>query len=715
MAESLFSPSWYRVAKLKPRLRRHAQIHRHQYRGETWYVLQDHSSERFHRFSPAAYLILGLMDGTRNVQQLWDLALSKLGDDAVSQDEVIQLLGQLHNADVLQCDVPPDTAELFRRREKQTRQTRTRKILSLFAWQIPLFDPERMLNRTMPWLRAWFGWFGFTVWLAVVGLALVLGWTHWDQLSQNMLDQVLLPHNLLLLWLLFPLIKLAHEFGHAYAVKAFGDEVHEMGVMILVLTPVPYVDASAAWSFRSKWQRVFVGSAGMVVEVFIASLALFVWLNLEPGIPRALCYNTIIIAGISTVLFNANPLLRFDGYYMLMDYLEIPNLRQRATQYLIYLCERYLFGRREAEPPVASRGERTWFVLFSVTSFVYRVLVIAAILFFLGQISLLLGVIFAASTAFAWFVMPAMKIGNYLFTSPRIRRVRGRAMVATVAVLGLLAALLVAVPLPHRTVSEGVIWVPEEGIVRARGDGFVARVVATPGTWVNRGDALVEMEDQELQTQVLVLEGQLRELLAKHRQVERDNKVQAQLILEQMQFVEENLARARERASELMVVSKTRGQFVMPQAGDLPGRFVHKGQTLGHVVDVDTVTVRTLVTQQDIDFVRETSRQIDVRLVERIGEVQRAVLRRVVPAASDQLPSPALGHQGGGQVAVDPTDQQGKRMVQKLFEVDVQLDAEKRPVHIGGRAYVRFHHGWEPLGFQWYRTARQMFLSRLNV
>jgi putative peptide zinc metalloprotease protein len=240
-------------------------------------------------------------------------------------------------------------------------------------------------------------------------------------------------------------------------------------------------------------------------------------------------------------------------------------------------------------------------------------------------------------------------------------------------------------------------------------------VVATPGTWVNRGDALVEMEDQELQTQVLVLEGQLRELLAKHRQVERDNKVQAQLILEQMQFVEENLARARERASELMVVSNTRGQFVMPQAGDLPGRFVHKGQTLGHVVDVDTVTVRTLVTQQDIDFVRETSRQIDVRLVERIGEVQRAVLRRVVPAASDQLPSPALGHQGGGQVAVDPTDQQGKRMVQKLFEVDVQLDAEKRPVHIGGRAYVRFHHGWEPLGFQWYRTARQMFLSRLNV
>lgn len=715
MAESLFSPSWYRVAKLKPRLRRHAQIHRHQYRGETWYVLQDHSSERFHRFSPAAYLILGLMDGSRTVHEIWEVALARLGDDAVSQDEVIQLLGQLHTADVLQCDVSPDAAELFRRREKQTRQVRTRKLLSLFAWQIPLFDPERLLNRTIGWVRPWFSWGGLAVWLTVVGLAAVLGWTHWEDLSESVLDQLLLPSNLLLLWLLFPLIKLAHEFGHAYAVKAFGGEVHEMGVMILVLTPVPYVDASSAWSFRSKWQRVLVGGAGMVVEVFIAALALFLWLNLEPGLLRSVCYNTIIIAGVSTVLFNANPLLRFDGYYMLMDYLEIPNLRQRATQYLIYLCERYLFGRRDAEPPVLSRGERTWFVLFSVTSFLYRILVIIAILFLLGEISLLLGLIFAVSTAIAWFALPAMKITSYLFNSPRIRRVRGRAVFATLSVLGLVALLLTALPLPLRTVAEGVIWVPEEGIVRATGEGFVVKVVATPGMRVRRGDVLVELEDRELRMQVEVLEAQARELLARHRQVERENRVQAQLFLEQLAYIEESLARARERVAELTVTSQAHGRFVMPAAGDMPGRFVRKGQTLAHVVDVDTVTVRALVSQQDIDLVRESTREIEVRLVERIGAAERAVLRRLVPAASDQLPSPALGQQGGGQIAIDPTDEQGRRMVQKFFEVDVELDAEKRPVLIGAHAYVRFDHGWAPIGVQWYRTARQMFLSRLNV
>jgi putative peptide zinc metalloprotease protein len=715
MADSLFSPSWYRVAGLKPRLRSHAQVHRHQYRGQVWYVLQDLSSERFHRFSPSAYLIIGLMDGTRTVEDIWNIALVQLGDDAVSQDEVIQLLGQLHSADVLQCDVPPDTAELFRRRQRQERGQRRRKLLSVFAWQIPMIDPERFLVRFIPWVRPLFTWFGFALWVAVVGTALVLAWSHWPELTENVLDHVLLPHNLLILWLLFPIIKLCHEFGHAFAVKAFGGEVHEMGIMILVLTPVPYVEASAAWAFRSKWQRVLVGSAGMVVEVFIAALALFLWLNLEPGLLRALCYNTMIIAGISTVLFNANPLLRFDGYYMLMDYLEIPNLRQRATHYLIYLCERYLFGKQDAEPPHASGSERAWFFGFSVAAFFYRLLVIVAILFFLGQQSLLLGVIFAGSTALAWLVMPAMKIGNYLASSPRIRRVRRRAIVVTAGLLGGFILLVAAVPMPLRTLTEGVVWVPEEGIVRAGGDGFVTKVVAAPGTWVKPNQVLVQCEDDELTTEVRVLEAQMHELDARHRQVLRDDRVRAELIAEQRKVVQENLDRARDRFERLTVKAKTTGLFVLPSASAIAGRFVQRGQTLAHVVNVDTITVRALVTQQEIDLVRQSTQSVHVRLSERLGAVYHATLQRIVPAASDELPSPALGTQGGGRVAVDPSHREGRKSVQKYFQVDIDLDGEKRPANIGGRAFVRFDHGWEPLAFQWYRHARQLFLSRLNV
>lgn len=715
MAQSLFSSSWYRVAPLTPKLRAHAQIHRHQYRGETWYVLQDLSSERFHRFSPSAYFIIGLMNGATTVQSIWERALAQLGDDAVTQDEVIQLLGQLHAADVMQCDVPPDTAELFRRREKQERSKLVKRVMSVFAWQIPLVDPDRLLDRVLPIVRPFFGWFGFLLWCAVVGVAAVLAGANWRELSENVLDRVLLPENLLMLWLVFPVLKLAHEFGHAFAVKARGGEVHEMGVMIMVLTPVPYVDASSAWALRSKWQRITVGAAGMMVELFIASLALFLWLAAEPGVFRALMFNVMLIAGISTVLFNANPLLRFDGYYVLMDWLEIPNLRQRGTQYLIYLAERYLFGRREAEAPLSTRGERAWFVGWSLGSFFYRILIIVAILVFLGEQSLLLGVIFAAFTAFAWFVAPAVKIGNYLLGSPKIRRVRGRAIAVTAAAVFGFLALAFAVPIPLRTTAQGVVWLPEEGFARAGADGFVDRVVAAPGSWVKAGETLIETSDVLLATELKVLESRLTELDAKYREQAVTDRVRAEILDEERRFARQNLERARERAAELTVKAKADGEFVLPRAPDLPGRYVRHGELLAHVVNTEAIIVRAIVSQQDIDLVRNTTRGVEVRLVDRLDDTIRSTLKRVVPSAGDQLPTAALGTQGGGAVAVDPGDRDGRKALQRYFQVDIELPDSKRSPHVGARAYVRFDHGWEPLGFQWYRRARQLFLSRFNV
>lgn len=715
MAQSLFSPSWYRVAALTPKLRAHARIHRHQYRGETWYVLQDLSSERFHRFSPAAYFIIGLMDGRTTVQQIWDRALAQLGDDAVTQDEVIQLLGQLHASDVMQCDVPPDAAEVFRRREKQARSRLAKRVLSVFAWQIPLFDPDRLLDRMLPFVRPLFGWFGLVLWCLAVGAGVVTAVAHWRELSENVLDRVLLPENLLMIWFVFPLLKLAHEFGHALLVKARGGEVHEMGVMILVLTPVPYVDASSAWAFRSKWQRIAVGAAGMMVELFIASIALFLWLAAEPGLVRALLYNVMLIAGISTVLFNANPLLRFDGYYMLMDALEIPNLRQRGTQYLIYLAERHLFGRREAEPPPSTPGERVWFVGWSVASFFYRILIIIAIVIFLGEQSLLLAMIFAVFTACAWFLVPMVKIGNYLLINPRLRRVRGRATTVTAAAVLGIAGVFFVVPIPHRTTAQGVVWLPEESFARAGAEGFVEKVVATPGGWVKPGETLIETGDVLLATELKVLEARVAELDAKYREQAVVDRVRAEIVEEERRFALQNLERAKERASELTIKAKAEGAFVLPRALDLPGRFVRQGELLAHVVNSDAIIVRAIVSQQDIDLVRNTTRGVEVRLVERLGDTLRASVGRVVPSASDQLPSAALGTQGGGPVAVDPGDREGRRSVQRHFQVNIALPPGERTLHVGSRAYVRFDHGWSPLGLQWYRRARQLFLSRFNV
>src|SRR4029078_10250917 len=715
MSEALFSPSWYRVATLAPRLRSHAQLHRHQYRGQTWYVLQDRSNERFHRFSPAAYAFIGLMDGQRTVQDIWEFASTKLGDDAPTQPEVVQLLSQLHAADVLQCDIPPDIAELLLRHERTQQKKWQRRLMSIFAWQFPLFDPERLLQTFVSLVRPFFGWGGALLWLGFVIPAVLIGAAHWSDLTANLIDRMTTPQNLVLLWFLFPLIKALHEFGHAFAVKVFGGEVHEMGIMLLVFSRVPYVDASASSAFPNKWQRVVVGAAGMIVELVIASVAMFVWVSVEPGTVRMLAYNTIMIAGISTVIFNANPLLRFDGYYILADLIEIPNLRQRANTYLGYLCERYGFGREEAQVPHSTPGGRAWFVGYSVTSFLYRILVVVAILMFLTDQFFVLGMFFALLTGFTWFVLPLGKGLRYLFTSPRIRRVRGRALAVTTGAIALVLVGLCVTPVPFRTRAEGIVWIPDEAIVRAGADGFVGQVVGIPGSNVSRGDVLVVCHDSVLTTQVTVLEAQLREINARIREQVPENIAKAKILEEEKHYIEEKLARTREQVQDLVMTAKVDGTLVLPRAEDLPGRFVHRGDVLAHVADLNTLTVRTIVDQTDIDLIRHNTKTVQVRLAERLESPIDGDVARRVPAASDELPSPALGSEGGGQVPMDPKDPKGEKALRKMFQVDLQLPVELGLVNVGGRVYVRFDHGWDTLMAQWYRQGRQLFLSRFHV
>jgi len=232
-ATQIFSSSWYRVRQIRPRLRSNAKIHRHLYRGETWHVLQELTTERFFRFTPSVYSVVGMMNGRRTVEDLWQEACSSLGDDAPTQDEMIQLLSQLYQADVLQCDVPPDAAELLKRHDTQTRRKWQSNILSVFSWRFPLLDPERFLQFMLPVVRPLFSWFGALIWLAILIPALVIFGTHWTDLTRGILDRVFLADNILLLWLVFPVIKACHEFGHAFTARVFGGEVHEMGVMLL--------------------------------------------------------------------------------------------------------------------------------------------------------------------------------------------------------------------------------------------------------------------------------------------------------------------------------------------------------------------------------------------------------------------------------------------------------------------------------------------------
>jgi len=715
MTTSLYSPSWYRVAALKPRLRSHAEIHRHNYRGELWYVLQDHATGRFQRFTPAAYLLIGLMDGERTVDEIWREVRFRLGDDAPTQEEIIRLLSQLHSVDVLQCNVPPDTEELLKRFGKRQSSKWKQNIRNPLAMRFSLLDPERFLNRFRLLGRIVFSWLGAILWLAVVGTGIFLAGVHWPELTENITDRVLAPKNLVLMWLTFPFLKSFHEFGHAFAIKKFGGEVHEMGVMLLVLTPVPYVDASSASAFRNKWERVMVGASGMAVEIFIAAIALFFWINVEPGTIRSLLYNMIFIAGISSLLFNGNPLLRYDAYYMLGDLLEIPNFGPRGLQYLGYLAQHYLFGLRDVEPPLSTSGERGWFVIYSVASFAYRIFIYVSIILFIAGKFFVAGMVLAGWAVVSMIILPAGKGIRFLFSSPRLGRKRARAVLVSGIVLAGIVAVVSFVPVPLSTRSEGVIWIPEKSFVRPGTEGFVDRLITMPGARVSCGDPLIECSDPLLPARIRVLESRLAELKATYDTQILSDRVQAQITSEEMKRVAGELDDVRKRTDDLTIRSSADGIFLSPMSQDLPGRFVRRGELLGYVLDRSTISARVIVSQSDIDLVRLRTLGVKIRFTEKIAETIPAVMKREVPAATDQLPSRTLSQQGGGKIAIDPRDTLGVKAYQKVFLFDIELPEHAGLYNVGGRVYVRFDHGREPLIWRWYRSVRELFLKRFNV
>jgi len=715
VGEPFFNPSWYRVAKLQPRLRSHADIHRHHYGGELWYVLQDQAAGRFFRFTPIVYYVLGLMDGKRTVQELWEKAAERFGDDAPTQGDMIRVLSQLHGADVLICDVPPDSAELFNRSIKTDQSTWKLNLRSPLSLRFSLFDPDRFLSRTLRYVRPLLSLPGMIAWLIVVSAAGILAARHWSGLTENIMDRLLSAQNLLMMWFVYPGVKAIHELGHAYAVKRWGGEVHDMGVMLLVLMPVPYVDASASSAFRDNKQRIMVGAAGIMVELLVAALALFLWLAVEPGIVRSVAYNILLMGSVSTILFNANPLLRYDGYYILADTLEIPNLAQRGTQYVGYLVKRHLFGLAHLQQPHAAPRERRWLVGYSVASFAYRVFIYAGIILFISQKFFIVGVLLGIWAAFGMVILPLVKKVNYLLSSAELSEKRVRA-VTTAGGLSLAVLLfLFLVPLPSWTRSEGVVWVPEESLIRAGTSGFISRIVMAPDAAVRKGDLLIECVDPLLDAEVRVQRAHLNALQARYDAEIRTERVKAQMTQEEITHARADLMRSEERFRELMIRSQSEGILVVPRAEDLPGRFLRQGELIAYVLNIDRPIVRVAVTQADVDQIRNTTRRVEVRLAERVSEVVPATIKRTTPGAVDRLPNISLGTGGGGAIVTDPRDPQGTKTLEKVFAVDVELAKPSETVYVNDRVYVKFDHGFEPLSVQWYRSLRRLFLRWFNV
>ncbi len=710
-----FSESWHRVASQKIFLRPGVEVQRQQFRGERWIVLRNVLSNQFFRLRPEAYEFVARLQPDKTVEEVWQECLERFPDAAPGQEAVVQLLAQLYHANLLQYQLAPDAEQLFQRQRKRQQAEMGMRWLNIMFMRFPLLDPDRFLVRTLPWVGKLISPAGFVLWLVAIIWGIKTAIDHSPELMSQS-QGILAPGNLAWLYLGMVIIKTIHEFGHAYFCRKFGGEVHTMGVMLMIFTPMPFVDASSSSGFRERKHRILVGAAGMIVELFVAALATVVWARTAPGVLHSVLFNMMFVASVSTLLFNLNPLMRFDGYYIFSDWLEIPNLNQRATGLLKFWIERDGFGVKGDRNPSRSRSEAGWLATYGVTALVYRTVVFAGIIWFIAGQWLLLGLLMAVACLITWLVVPIVKLIQYLASNPKLERTRSRAIAVVVGTVAVLLILLGVIPFPYHFRASGVIQAKEWSQVIAEAPGEVAELLAKPGQTVGVGQPLVQLANPELLIELAGAKVQKQEIESRLLAAMQRDSASVQPLQKRLESSVKLIERLEKERENLVIRARHAGIWIAPGGEQLNQRWLKRGTPLGLVVNPAGFEFSATVMQEDVNriFQREFP-QAEVRLPGEAQNIAIVTQFRVVPGEQQTLPSPALGWASGGDVAVNLKEKSGQQAAEPFFSVVGQFQSASNVTLLHGRTgKVRFQLPNEPLLPRWFRRLGQMLQKRFQ-
>ncbi|MDB5899645.1 MAG: hypothetical protein JWP41_3247 [Ramlibacter sp.] len=711
MSDPLVSTSWHRLGPLRPTLAAGLKVVRQEVRGQVWHVLVEPQSGRQVRLNPSAYALVAGFDGHETVDTIWQRRLAQEREAAPTQDEVLRLLAQLFRGGMVRFDAAPHLSLVFARRADDDRQRR-KGFLNPLVLRLPLFDPTRWLRPLSPVADALFRPAVFVVWLLAVLLALLAAGTHFSELQSDASRLMGTPSSYLIAWFCYPVIKLVHELGHGLAVRRYGGDVREFGVSLMMLTPAPYVDASAASAFPRAAQRLLVSAAGILVEIALAVLALAVWFAVTPGLVRNVALVVVLVCSISTLLFNGNPLLRLDGYHVLCDALQLPNLALRSQAWWSRRWRSLIGSERRGPAQLLAPGERKWLVAYAPASAVYRLVLFLTLVFWIGRQSWLLGLL--AGLAFAgWLAYLSWRWARGSAAGDNDPALRRRSVRAALAVIAVAGVVLFAVPAPQYVIARGIVWPPDAAQVRAGAAGFVERVAVAQGSLSQAGETLVVLADPTLVSTRERIAAERTGLLTQQYGALLNEPVRASGIAQDLERNDAEMARVDEQLGQLDIRAQSPGEVVWARPQDLPGSFVRRGAMLGHLLAPGPGHVRVALLEEEFLRTRGHVQGVEIRLADTPWQSYAGLLADATPGATTELPAAALGDRFGGPIPVDPADASGTKARVPLFLLDVAVP-QLRPTAIGGRAWVKLVLPPQPLGLQWVAQLRQLLIKQFN-
>ena len=733
MSNELHQPESTQQQSLLPQPRAELESFAQIFDGQPFWVYKDPLSLRYYRFNREEHFIIEQLSRGVTLEQLKQSHQNEFDSGELANQEVGRFISSLTERNLLIMNQPNRDELLYQAAKTHRRKKLFGQLTNILFIKIPLYDPDKLFNRLIGCLRFFWSRTFFLFYLLLLAAAAVLVIRRWhDFVSMSNTDFFTL-YNLPILFLALWLVKALHEFGHGLTCKNYGGEVHELGLLILVFMPMLFCNISDSWTFPSKAHRLLVTAGGILTELFIAAIAAFVWYYTEqPGFIHAFAFNVIIVCSVSTVFFNAMPLMRFDGYYFLMDLIEVPNLRQKANAFMKEFFIRYILGGRSDDTPQEHRFQFV-FPLYAVSAFIYRWFIMIVILFsiyaMLKQLHLVwVGRLFVVFTIIMSFMVPIVR------TSVSLTKQRHSLGISNIRVLILLVVLVVALAgvlfwPHHQHVTLNFVLEPTRiQWLRSEVDGIVHWDEQThEGAWIDSRVPLVaRLENTELPCEAAQLTTRIEQTKIDIAQWQNRDETQVEQLRRRLKTLLNDETRLKKQITGLEVKAPFTGEVLTldHDINRMRGQYVTRATPLLLLADSRRLTARVWVPENTYARIFKHEGQTGQHAELMLYAFSRDKFEGSVGAISlhreenmgefgEKL---ALSNKVGGEVLTeyDPVAEQEKP-VEAVYEVTIDLDSEHLPAsaqsfrpYMSGRA--RIDCGQYTL-YQWGRDSLLRFIS----
>ena len=671
------------LARCRPDLR----IVEHDNRGEREYVVGDLLALEYYRLNEQEYFLLNSFDGKSSFDVIKRRFDSEFAPHCIRFQEIEHYLLDFQRKSLILFSAPKRGENLLR----LSREAKLKKQLSsaknLLAFRLRGIDPQQILASITPKL-AWF----FSTPMVILGVCFMCisaGWffAHFNEFADRLptMQGFFSRANIPLLLAVMIALKVAHELGHGIVFTKFGGRCHELGIMFLVFIPTLYVNTSDSWRIPNKWKRAGIAAAGVYVELMLAAIAVWGFWYAKPGIVQYCCLNVIVLGAISAVLFNGNPLLKFDAYYLLSDVLSIPNLQQRGQLLIRDWSLQKFFGIDTGDGHLVEAHTKRWLITYALLSFAYRLFVVFLISFALVYMLRPLGLqdvgkLLAGCLLLLFVLAPVRSIWKY-FAVPgnrsRIEMPKARKWGASLTVLALLAILI---PFPDRVVCPFIVQPKDSRTVYLNYDGKLQAVLVSPGEIVEEGNIIAEFRNLEVELEIAKLLGRSKEIESRQRMLrlsqlrDRNRDVESSRLKEEAQTYQRRLAELS-RVKESLTLRAPRSGVVIAEwqaptassyskdleewSGSSLSRenveaTFRRGQAFCRIGDPKEAEAQILIDQSYIDYIK-----VGQAVALKLDSTSTGVLESSIETISEsdsEIVRPNVATNFGGDIETERTD-----------------------------------------------------------